>query len=314
MDEVRGFDSEIYFINNPIWVEIETDGVKLGVDVIHNGKTFNLLFDVYNNIVVFDASIIAKTLMPMPRFDNIYFSQTLDLNFIKNVQFVFTKYDNQNNGTQIAQQAHAFIRGGLIVGNNIPVTDGAELIEAETVPIWAGYPTLFAEVVGTEIEWQSLPPEGLRDVRRVRSCNGIYLAWLNSKGGYSFWLFEAWDINQKSSKSDLLDAYQPTFNYQGFHTTGNSTEYSINVKSIIPKKYFNQIRSLVNSPDVWVLSLEDILDFYGNLSSNYPPINGMVWKRIMNNGNSFSWSSEENQKEVTLSFDIVKSENRQIVW
>lgn len=315
-DTITGLEAEIYFINNPIWTEINTDGVKVIVRVTYQAKQYTLTFDVFDGRVVFDVAIIAKVLMPLPRFDNIYFSPSLNLNFIRDVYFQFLKIDNEGNLIGIDQMDRTFIRGGLPFGNNIPVSVGAALIESTTVPVWNGYPSLFAFVnENNEIQHQPLPPAEITDVRRERTCGGVYLSWLNSKGGYSFWLFETWELAQKAGKSDLIDTYDNGFLYQGFQTTGNETDYSIQVKTIVPNKYFNHISSLVNSPDVWVYNLESLMGYYESLlNPDIPPINNVMWKRIMNNGNTFNWKSDDIQKEVSLSFNIERSENRQLVW
>src|SRR5690554_6585430 len=313
MNEVRGLNSEMYFINNPIFVEVETDEKRLLIEVIHNNITRELVFDVYNDLVVFDLAILAKTLMPLPHYDSI-FEQQQSTNILRNVRLKFYKIDEDDNQTLFYQTNHTFIRGGFIVGNNISVQDGAELIESDSVPVWVGYPSYYAEIEGTEIIWQSLPPQEKMDIIKERNCNGVYLCWLNSKGGYSFWLFEAWEMRIKADETEIINRYRPSYNYQGFQTTGNDSQYSLNVKSIIPKKYFNHIKSLVNSPDVWLYNLEDIADYYGNINPFIPPINNAIWKRIANNGNSFSWSNSEKTKEISFDFDIVNTENRRLLW
>lgn len=313
MDEVRGLNSEMYFINNPIFVEVRTDEKKLLVEVTHNNVTRELLFDVYNDLVVFDLSILIKALMPLPHYDSI-FEEQQSKNILSNVRLNFHKIDEDYDQELFFQTSHTFIRGGLVVGNNIEVQDGAELIESDLVPIWNGYPSYFAEIEGAEIVWQGLPPQNKTEVMKARNCKGAYLGWLNSKGGYSFWLFEGWEMRLKAGKTDIIDEYKVGYGYQGFQTTGNDSDYTLNIQSLIPVKYFNHIRSLVNSPDVWLYKIEEKVGYYGNINPFSPPINNTNWKRVSNDGNSFSWNNEDKVKEVSFDFNIVKSENRRLLW
>ena len=74
------------------------------------------------------------------------------------------------------------------------------------------------------------------------------------------------------------------------------------------------LKSLVNSPDVWVFNSEPIMQYFGNVNQNMPPITASGWMRIHNNGNSFNWNGHEDPKEVSFDFDFIKSENRQVIW
>lgn len=308
--------AEIYFANNPVYIELRDDAAERIVVTARNNSTlkeFELTLDLYNGMAMFDASIIAKAMMPLPLNSLVYQEQGLNYNRV-NITFTYESMDSDDEIIDVQNQTLTFIRGGLVVGNNIYITDGSELIESERVPVWSGYPTGMAEVEGNQIIYRTILQDKEIEVMPTLTCNGMYLMWLNSKGGYSFWLFEIWEIELKSDKSDVLQEYRPTDNYQGFQTTGNKSTYSINVQSAIKKSYFNHIKSLVNSPEVWVFNLENFVDYYSNFNPVIPPINGIQWKRIHNNGNSFNWNSWEVRKDVSFNFDLVLTENREMLW
>lgn len=308
--------AEIYFVNNPVYIELRDDNAKRIVVTAFNYSTlkeYELTLDLYNGVAIFDASIIAKAMMPLPLNSIAYQEQGLNNNRVY-IRFTFDSLDENDDVIDSQSYPLTFIRGGLVVGNNIYITDGSELIESERVPVWNGYPTSMAEVEGNQIIYRTILKPNEIEVMRTLTCNGMYLMWLNSKGGYSYWLFEIWEMELKSDKSDVLRAYKAGDNYQAFQTTGNKSTYSINVQSTIKKDYFNHIKSLVNSPEVWVFNLENYVDYFSNFNPAIPPINGMQWKRIHNNGNSFNWNSWEQTKEVSFNFDLVMSENREVLW
>lgn len=316
--EVTGIPYEMYFINNPIWVEIINAEMFQKIDLeifdYYNPiNSYDLTFDVFNGKVIFDLSIIVKAMMELPRYDQRFESAGLNLNRIR-LQLNFSGYNIGDEPTLIQQLARSFVRGGLYAGNNINVQDGAELIESERVPVWTGYPSMFAEVVGTEIVVSSLPPSDKRVLMRQVGCNPIYLAWLNSKGGYSFWLFTNWSANLKSDKADTLDFYRQGHNSQNFMSLGNESTYSLTVETRAVRSFFFHLKSLANSPDVWVFNSESIMQYFGNVNQNMPPITASGWMRIHNNGNNFNWNGHEDAKDVSFDFDFVKSENRQVIW
>lgn len=316
--EVLNIPYEIYYINNPIWVEVVNlqnfDKVDLEIfDVNNSNNTYSLTFDVFNDTVIFDLAIIVKAMMELPRYDQRFESAGLNLNRIR-LQMNFSAYQIGDEPTLIQQLARSFIRGGLYAGNNINVQDGAELIESEKVPVWNGFPSMFAEIVGTEIEVSNLPPSDKRVLMKQIGCNPIYLGWLNSKGGYSFWLFENWNATLKTDKADTLDFYRQGHLSQNFMSLGNESTYNLSVETRVAREFYFHLKSLVNSPDVWVFNSEPIMQYFGNINQNMPPITASGWMRIHNNGNSFNWNGHEEVKEVSFDFDFIKSENRQVIW
>ena len=313
---VSRIPAEIYFVNNPVYIELRDDNAKRIVVTAFNYSTlkeYELTLDLYNGVAIFDASIIAKAMMPLPLNSIVYQEQGLNNNRVY-IRFTFDSLDDNDDIIDSQSYPLTFIRGGLVVGNNIYITDGSELIESDRVPVWNGYPTGMAEIEGNQIIYRTILKPNEIEVMRTLTCNGMYLMWLNSKGGYSYWLFEIWEMELKSDKSDVLRAYKAGDNYQAFQTTGNKSTYSINVQSTIKKDYFNHIKSLVNSPEVWIFNIENYVDYFSNFNPAIPPINGMQWKRIHNNGNSFNWNSWEQTKEVSFNFDLAFTENREVLW
>lgn len=313
---INRIPAEVFYVNNPIFVDIVDDYAKKIIITARNNSTlkeFEIVLDLYNGRAVFDMAIVGKAMLPLPSYLSTFESQGLHLNRV-NVTFFFESLDENDEVISQDQRTFTFIRGGVVAGNNIYIRDGAVLTESERVPLWEGYPTMMAEIEGFEIIFRTILKPKEIEIMRTRSCNGIYFAWLNSKGGYSFWLFETWEFDVKSEGAEMIDEFRHGYNYQAFQSTGSKAKYSLNVQSTIPERYFNHIRSLIASPDIWVYKIENFVDYYGNLSPMFPPTNQTDWKRIQNPGNSFSWNSWEKTKDVSLNFDVVLTENREVLW
>ena len=319
MIQVSGIDYEMYYVNNPIWVEIYnlTGFSKVDIeftDYYNPNETYLITLDVFNDRALLNLASVGKSMMALPRLDQIYDGAGLQNNR-KAVNLNFMAYNvGDDEPTLFKTKVITFVRGGFPFGNNIHLQDGAELIESEKVPVWNGLPSMYAEIVGTEIMQVGMPPNNKMDLRKPIGCDSVYLGWLNSKGGYSFWLFENWQMKLKSDKQDTLDYYRQSYEGQNFQTLGASSNYSLTVETRAERQYYNHFLSLVNSPDVWIFQPEKIIGWYGNINSVMPPVNGLTWRRINNNGNSFDWNGYEDVQDLSLNFDFVNTENRQVIW
>ena len=115
-------------------------------------------------------------------------------------------------------------------------------------PYWVGYPIAryFIESRGNKCFIIKRPRDidALSGYNRmpIKSCKGVYLKWLNSSGGFSYWLFEGYTPKQ-TSKS--LGQYQNSFKIGDL---GNALDFEIDVYSKVKKEYLKMMTDLINSP------------------------------------------------------------------
>lgn len=95
-------------------------------------------------------------------------------------------------------------------------------------------------------------------ILKKRSCQGYYLKWLNSKGGYSTHLFERNRLNTSSSSSlGTVTSFNPqNINEEGYNTNskniGKVSDRVIEVEAKFDSRQIQDFYDLDNSPDVYL--------------------------------------------------------------
>lgn len=130
------------------------------------------------------------------------------------------------------------------------------------VRIWKGYP-FSAPVAGWNQKVMFIPNSNIEPevdicgcVHFDRSmCEGTYIKWLNSKGYYSYWLFPL-AIKVTRNGDELFKTPRSIFNpdrSSNEDTAGFVSEEIVVVRDKVNKIYWEQLTSLVGSPEIYLL-------------------------------------------------------------
>ena len=141
------------------------------------------------------------------------------------------------------------------------------------------------------------------DQRPLQGCNQLYFRFLNMLGGYSYWLFENWNVVKSTSKTQVIQRRGNDI------STGQKSNYVLNVESRVDRRYFKLIRALIQSPEIYVLNLSDKIDAVSGFT-----LSANKWEQVWNRGNSTSIDSIQLLNEVKLNFDYISTMKSETIW
>lgn len=301
---VTGLEQNGYLINNTIKVVVSHPLIyKLEVSILNqaNGKSVtlpNLYSDPTFTKVEFNIEKLIKGLFtePYPNFD--FTSNTPLLipessnRFSLNFRVTTTEGDTDEWAAQ-----KTFIRGGMFNDEmNQRLSSNRFVTPTKIVPIFQGYP--FANFwLNNEFKVQKLNqgvigfyPDLPIEYVREKTCNGKYIMFLNSLGGYSFWLFDNWEVEESSSSLGIIN--------NGYNQKDLGQNYNSGFKVVgkIPERFYPLMRDLIFSPDIWVFMKEE-----------------NAWKKIYSDGNKWVQNGAKVAYKVEYKFSNFNNYNPRLI-
>lgn len=304
---VTGLNSNRFLIGNPIPITLSLEGGALfnvaSYIEMTITKTATHIGDVTYTLPVIrlhpspsgltiDLSPYIKGLMPKP-----YIPTTSYINPIPNYQRFNITFNENQTGTSNVFLSKTFIRGFKRYKSNSAITlnIGEELNPADKIPQWGGYP-IARFWIDADSQIQSTTVVDDPYIKRMKvptACNPFYVRFLNSKGGYSFWMFNSWDWKTKSKE---LDVIENTVNINN-QSLGFTEENTVTVDTRVKREFYPLIRDLLVSPVVQV---------YDQFQ--------MDWLQIHLKGDDIQENNYEDMIEVTLTFDLMLNVNPSVIW
>lgn len=304
---VGGFNSDGYFINSPVFIDISF--VPQGGQVlsyftlkITNSQQNSGDIKIYprpgSNSVRLNLSPVLKSMFKTPKHNTNYSNVVIENSAKEVFNFLFTanfKVSDIDFSEVLTVQNRTFYRGGLNNNNfyNHTAAIGRILRKTEILPFWNGYPT--AEYTIDEnrniVKNPLMQEVSNKEFRLIHGCNNQYLKFLNSLGGYSYWLFEG----STESKSTSNLGYSNTFN--NAVNFGNEVTRNLQLYSKVPSRFYPLIQDLVESPEVYIYNFSD-----------------MDWYPIINKNNTADKNNAKKSYEVKLNFDVVSNYNPSLLW
>lgn len=254
---VTGIEEDIYYINNDIIVELEeTNGANYFSLAIAGFQIF--ILSCINNKLRFNLSQCIKPLVPVLDHNNNVVKKTFLITSYKLVGNVFEQVNQ-------VEMTKSFLFGGKR-GNkrNIPVPINTILTPIGSgvkLPYFKRYPNEYSIVTGASPNYQVTTNTMLINdpnvlVRKNR-CNEVYVKFLNSLGGYSFWLFENCTDEQKSTNLGLINN---VFEID----MGSEFEQELELFSKVPKEYMPLMQDLIFSPEIYIYRDQEFNRFYSS--------------------------------------------------
>lgn len=302
---VSGLNNNRFLTGNPIPITITADngefaiGTKITLSVIRQSTHPNQPIYIYPPITLFPVQGGVKLdlrpyivgMMPEPYIPGNSYQDP-----VPNYQvFNFTFSENQTDSSAVFSNK-TFVRGFRRTKSNNALTlgIGEELREGEKIPVWQGYPTARFWIDSSSVIRSTtvVTSEHYQQMRTPTACNPFYVRFLNSKGGYSFWMFNSWE---HATESDELGVIEKT----GINnkSLGFSQEDTVTVDTRVKREYYDLIRALIVSP---VIQAYDQFD--------------MDWLKIELKGTTFQTNNYDDLQEFTCEFDLMLNVHPSVIW
>jgi len=319
---VSGLSSNFYLSDNPIFINISniasgTSYIEIiltrynadgSVDVV---STPQKLYNLNNNISL-DIAPLVKSFMPEPLHDKNYsnlIQYAFNNNFIKakvtvnEIKFTYqmapgtrtTRGNIEGFFVTLSTQSFTnhFIRGGKrTYDSNQNLVAGQNLLVTDTIPIWGGYPVdYYTTNSSSGIVKNNTIPTNLKEERSVKGCNALYVKFMNSLGGYSYWLFENYE-NEESN-----DNLGSVLRRISILDLGNDFDSEIELISKIPARYIALMKDLIISKEIYLYNSD-----------------AQTWMRILSNNNKIKTNPFDVNTKVKLKFAVPTRYNPSLLW
>lgn len=292
---IKGLELNGYYINNPLYIEVSDliNTKYIEVSLAYAGAssvTYKLYPDLQGKVLVNVASMV-RVILPLPVANTDYTNNTTE-NTVHELSITIKEYKTDNTSTE-QSFVKKFVRGGKI-GNliNQVAQVGVTLTNSKKLPVWKGKPVALYNmtkdltvgkhpiVVNTNFYDDNYNIDV--EIQTTRYVDGVYLKFLNSLGGYSYWLFER---SSTKIKSDNIGYYvTPTISGEVVNDMGQEVQEESTAESVVKAEYIGIIKDLITSSEVY--------QFTGDNN----------WERIILDGNSLTVNPAKKVYDVSISY------------
>jgi len=247
---VSGLESDRYLINNEIWIEVGSNTPSVRFDLVFtNTRTqkSSVTITIYpspSGRARLNISPVLKSMFQYPSDARGYVTNNLPTDNSNKFSISVSSAGNPD-----LDLVRTFIRGGNRTNDTnqtLPVNSICR--PTYLLPVWDIYPTASYYIADDGLIRKTLVafvPEDMKDYRRSKGCNEVYLKFMNQYGGYSSWLFESHSIAETNTP-------QGTFIRNNIlEDLGSDADSKLKIYSKVPKDYISLINDLIVSPDVW---------------------------------------------------------------
>lgn len=300
--EVKGLDSDLYYINNPIFVEVQpsTNGISNYLDLsvtdlqtqkVHTSR----IYYFNNNVLTFDISVVIKSLMrdaqmnfdftTLVPFDNIYNYGRFKITLNRVVSEQNTNTASESNYIEITK---TFIRGGVREqGSNFTATRNKGLRGYVNFPYWDGYPCseYYINTNGQTVKLNNLDLINDKENIPLNGCNPYLVVFLNQLGGFEHWMFYGSKTDVTSTNAGYSNVFNKIVDF------GNTETRTQTVNARIPLYYAGMIPDLLISSVIYI----------------YTKSKG--WERVISKGNKVTVLDTKRAYEVDFKFEKVNNFN-----
>lgn len=281
---LNGLEGNYYLINNDIWLKFtvgHTSVTSIGL-MIENQATGDqsVQFIVYpiGGEASVNISQIVKSLFNDPDNNHQNNFETLKINY-----YAITSEGQVASYSTIKK----FIRGGIRtneINNTLQV--GELLSPTDKIPTWQGY-TIYQYTLASDGIDQAVVDPSNAAPRVVKGCDSRMIRFLNQKGGYSYWLFELMKIDESNNNLGSINRIG------GVIDVGNLYNAESQLYSKVHVDYFDIIRDLIISPDIYMLV-------------------GNTWERLSSDNNKITFDSTRKAYDVKLKMTVYNNLSPQL--
>ena len=294
---VTGLNSNYYYSDNPIYLTFSGINIKTKyIEIFPMGGDINPL-RLYTNgrsEIIMDISPMVKLAFPDVAHNTDYTTLTpftVPNNFVK-ITFVISEVYKSGQVVPADTLIRTFVKGGRRTYQpNQRTAAKVPLIPSFTIPQWGGYP----------IDWYSLNTSGvmeksntipitIKEIRKIKGCDPLYIKFRNLQGGYSYWLFENWE-NETGNKN--IGIVEQRYSLMDL---GNTNDPSITAISKVPKRFFPIIEDLILSNEIYI--------YKGNNQ----------WEQVTSDNNKTNQNLFNENEKVKLKFQRHHRLNPTLLW
>lgn len=247
--DIIGLENNYYLSGNDIWIKVQNFPkipVKLELQVTNTNtsKTTSILriYPDLSNVFEFNLSQAIRPLQPNP--------DHTDINTLQNYEMVFTViYDDETSDAETVDKY--FIRGGRYK-NNVDewhLENGAKLIISKWVEWGVPLPG-FANKIQDQLILDYVPTASETYRMFLKTCNYKIIKFLNSLGGYQFWIFESNEEEIKAKPLDEVSITPSRLRDNIYRNIGSENTREITLKSKTPIDLQPIIMNLIGSNDI----------------------------------------------------------------
>lgn len=304
---VTGIAGDLYYINNPILITIRnlapnTVYLNLWVANLDSGavvgsKALRIYPNTNNEVIDLDLSEVLKAnftrpIHPTSTLNNGLPIQTNYIRFNILIQEIVTGGVALPNSFS---QNKTFLRGGRDSQEiNISGNVGEDLKVTPKHLSWGGLPFLKYYIDSNKRIAITNAISG-SDVKQMRliGCDPFYIRFLNSKGGYSFWLFPVWEQIKKTKSEGYVKRKRSNNSF----SLGYSPEDTVKAESRIKREDYGIAESLIESQEIYV---------YNKF--------GAMWSRIELKDSQFVKNTYEDIAELNVEFNLNFNNDPRLIW
>lgn len=303
---VTGLTGDFFYSNNPIFVTIQELNLHEYITVkigdyepirITPIRTNPITEPIATKISRIDISSYIKSLIPNLNQNNT----------VQNINIDIISWENSWIGGVVPipmtvssfSITKNFVLGGVRGnGTNVQAATATFLRPTAKTPYWVGYPVDESFITNSASGWyiQKTPlnPSGRSDVerRKIKGCNPTYVKFLNSLGGYSYWMFEGVTDQQKNTNSGII-------NNNVTIDLGNQFDRELELYSKVPIDYMPIMQDLVFSPEIYIYRLGG---------------SGVIWDRYYSGSNTLEVNPAKSAQEVKIKLKPFNNYNPQRIW
>ena len=281
---ITGLESTRYYLFNPVWVDITEAPPMVRFNLNIDGRSTYFDLQSHNGIIRFDVGKLVLGLI-----SNVKNKESLlgSVDGAYKVRIGVAEFQQQ--GQPIFQQEDKyFLLGGekgyesnLVAPIDLSLTNYA----------WHGFP-----------KWKSIFSQGIvnsgvaedgafRMLDPKVNCDNIFIAFRNNKAGFSYYLFEDFEIVDTNKNK----GYYLTFRDVKIPGVDASTGLKVNGK--IHRDFYETIRQLGESIEIYAYN-NGIFD------------SEKTWIRLNGGNNSPSFNQKNIATDVSFSFDVITNFNK----
>lgn len=278
---VTGLEHLRYYLFNPVWVDIENAPARVRIYVKIAGESNSFSLYSHEGKIRFD---IGKLILGLVK--NVKNKESLIGN-MDGAYLVSLKI----TGIGIISTTIEYVKYFILGGKKGYATNVVAPVDLSlTNYAWAGFPrwkSIFGlgVVNSSEGDFNILQPKN--------NCDNIFLAFRNKLGGFSYYLFEDYNINDNNKNKGYY------LTQRDVKIPGVEVESSVTVRGQIHRKFYDTIRSLADSFEIylWNQNIIDVDD---------------TWVRVNGANNNVSFNQKNITTDVEMTFDLVSNLNK--VW
>lgn len=304
---ITGISGDLYYINNPILISIKDlspNTVYLNLWVANldttstvGSKALRIYPNTNNEVIDLDLSEVLKANFTRPKHptSTLVNGTAIGTNYIRFNILIQEIIEGGIPLLNTFSQNKTFIRGGINNQEiNISGNVGDDLKETPKHLSWGGLPFLKYYIDNNRRIAVTNAISG-SDIKQMKliGCNPFYIRFLNTKGGYSYWLFPVWEHQKKTKNEGFVKRPRSNDSF----SLGYESEDKIKAESRIKKEDYGLADALMESQEIYV---------YNKF--------GSMWSRIELTSGSFVKNTYEDIADLNAEFNLNFNNDPRLIW